>query len=438
MNNQNVGRHIPSMGSLDNYNQNFTGYEDFNFSQYAPSNYGSAGHVSIFGNESSATSMKMPSNNLMYNTEQLQPTYSNNPSVQSQQMLGQYPTSYQASYYPQHPQHLQHLQHPQHPQHPQHLLPPQQLPQQLSQQLSQYPVHQPNNPPTATMPQYPNQFSNQTNQHNQPNVTQRTNIRDMPEFANGDNYYNCPTCKQLAVRVYDKWKICRESGKDKIEVFNPANKSNPLIGKEAQAAINIKFGSSFGISSCIADGATSFIFMRPAEKMAYLENLAISGYDTDELLNKCKDYRKIRKELESKQSGIITMLEAEVKEHPFPTKIEWPLTGKYSDKKINNQRTIQSNNKKIMVTYSRKLQKLIIKQNNAQLNQQKYNQLNNQSQLLKERMNKLITQRNTIKLSDIQELKNIITQIHNINEVKKLENELAETILQYHDIEEYQ
>lgn len=256
---------------------------------------------------------------------------------------------------------------------------------------------------------------------------------------NTDNQSHKKKHKKDKCRVileYDKWKICRESGKDKIEVFNPANKSNPLIGKEAQAAINIKFGSSFGISSCIADGATSFIFMRPAEKMAYLENLAISGYDTDELLNKCKDYRKIRKELESKQSGIITMLEAEVKEHPFPTKIEWPLTGKYSDKKINNQRTIQSNNKKIMVTYSRKLQKLIIKQNNAQLNQQKYNQLNNQSQLLKERTNKLITQRNTIKLSDIQELKNTITQIHNIHEVKKLENELAETILQYHDIEE--
>lgn len=155
--------------------------------------------------------------------------------------------------------------------------------------------------------------------------------------------------------VYKKMVIERNKRPNYL-VFN-----NKYRDDSAQSMINDVFGKSFDVSGYMTQNHTkSFVFMRPMEKLHFIEKIAFNDTDLSTQKQKCKTITRVKSDeiiaITSKMSVIKNMID-EVEKPPV---IDFPISCRTGqrDRAIRNEKTLIKNSKIIIKKLSLKIQSL--------------------------------------------------------------------------------
>lgn len=150
--------------------------------------------------------------------------------------------------------------------------------------------------------------------------------------------------------AYDGWNITRTRSPNRLVLID--ENGDQYEDDAAQEIINEKYGTNFTITSYVTQlnpkGMDSFFYLGPADRMAFLEKLAIGEIDVGELKKKCKLKIKERKERVNQKVGQLQAIEEECKTVQCPTVVEFPLNGKFSEIKVKNESVKKVKNEKAL------------------------------------------------------------------------------------------
>lgn len=106
----------------------------------------------------------------------------------------------------------------------------------------------------------------------------------------------------------------------------------------AQAIINQEFGTSFNIISYISQGGEkSFINMKPAEKLEFLESIAFKDTNLSEINERIKNHIKKTSETIQHMNGKISMITQNIEEMSIPDIIPFPLKDENQEEAIEKE-----------------------------------------------------------------------------------------------------
>lgn len=144
-------------------------------------------------------------------------------------------------------------------------------------------------------------------------------------------------CKKCEVKLtFDGETFIRTKGPNRLLYID--KQGCELEDDAAQEYINNKFGTNFSITSYITQkGMESFFCLGSAERMEFLEKIALGDVDIAELKRKCKTKIRERKERHRELELQLTFVSQEASKVICPGTIPFPLGGKPNEVKIKNE-----------------------------------------------------------------------------------------------------
>lgn len=205
---------------------------------------------------------------------------------------------------------------------------------------------------------------------------------------------------------YDGFTVTRMKGPNKLTV---EYEGNVYDGESAQELINNHFGEDFSITSYITqERKESFFYLNSTDRMAFLEKIAIGGIDVSLIKKKCNDKIRDRKKRLNEKSGELKVISEEFKKLSKPIEVDFPLIGKYSDIKIQNEEKKRKNNEIKLKKERKTLTQLQTDQSEYNLQLQKQQQLQEQLNSLNDEILRVDKELKTLNLQDINQIKNRI------------------------------
>jgi len=220
--------------------------------------------------------------------------------------------------------------------------------------------------------------------------------------------------------VHDGLEIIRKKEKRSSWslVVKDIDTNKEYIGDAAQEIINEKFGKFFTITSYITQkGKDSFFKLGPADKMDFLERIALEDVPVAEYRKKVKDIIKQRKELLDNKCGEVESVNKTFSKLTKPEEIPFPLQGKYSETKIANEEKKWKKNTLKLKKTKKELDTIKETDTKNKLLKQKHHDLQEQITNLEKTRDTNKKEIETIIISDTKEIEN---QINFLNKNKEL------------------
>lgn len=210
-------------------------------------------------------------------------------------------------------------------------------------------------------------------------------------YGVGKNLTTHGTKKCKVTIVYDDWTVTRTKSPNRLVLVD----EDDVVYEDdaAQEIINEKYGTNFTITSYVTQlnpkGMDSFFYLGQAERMAFLEKLALGEIDVSSFKKKCKLKIKERKDLLNQKVGQLQAIESEFSDIEKPEKVEFPLTGKFSDVKLRNETKRKERNRRALVKHRKALTTNKEAAMKYSLNEQKSKQLECEIQAVQEQIDEI-------------------------------------------------
>jgi exonuclease SbcC len=168
--------------------------------------------------------------------------------------------------------------------------------------------------------------------------------------------------KSKVILEYDDYIITRITGKNKVTLYDKIREEE-YKDTEAQDLINEKYGINFSITSYITQDSTETFFnLTPTNRMAFLEKLSLGDIDISGIKKKCKTKISERKSKMNEKVGELKFVLEESSKITAPILVEYPLTGKYSEKRVKNEAIRKKKNIKLISKCRKEVTSLVSKQ----------------------------------------------------------------------------
>lgn len=262
----------------------------------------------------------------------------------------------------------------------------------------------------------------------------KSTILDGVAFALfGSSKKNLVTYGQKKCKVtmkYKSWTITRTKSPNRLTFIDGDSQgsSDEVIYEDdgAQEIINEKFGKFFTITSYVTQlNKDSFLYLSPADKMSFLEQLAFGDIDITDLKNKCKTKVKDRKERLAQKNGFLQATITECSLINEPEEVPFPLTGNFSAKKVEKQKEKRIENRQNLEGATNKLIDMNKKLAEQTLNRQKYDRISEQIDQTTQERKRLEEELSTIKITPINEIEEHIEYLKANKDLTVLKNTLS-------------
>lgn len=231
--------------------------------------------------------------------------------------------------------------------------------------------------------------------------------------------------KKCAVSMnIGEMKITRQKGPNKLTLID--RDGAEYTNDSAQEIINQIYGTEFTITSYVSQlNKDSFLYLSPADRMGFLEKIAIGAFDVSKIKDKCKNAIKTRKELLSNKTGSLQAIQNEFNTMKEPEAVKFPLSEPYSDKKVEKQRTKHKDLNQIVEESKRKLALLHKEYSSHKLYLQKRDRIVADIDTNQSKADELSEQIEDIEIPDIKSLEDRIEILKTNNELTTLKTILS-------------
>lgn len=234
-------------------------------------------------------------------------------------------------------------------------------------------------------------------------------------------------CK--AILRYDGWIVTRTKNPKTLRISIDESRYE---GAEAQDMINEKFGQNFAITNYITqDSKETFFNLDPKHRMAFLEKIALGDVNIDEIKQKCDDKIRERKKKLAKCAAELKVVFDEHKLLSLPVEAIFPLPGKYSPIKVENERKRQKKNSCKLSSCRKELSQTLLSQSEYKLQKQRFDQLQSQQIIALAHLEAISSEIDTIPQSDADSIAARIAFLHHDKELVKLRSTYNSDVQQY-------
>jgi DNA repair exonuclease SbcCD ATPase subunit len=241
---------------------------------------------------------------------------------------------------------------------------------------------------------------------------------------------------------------------DNIKIIRTKHPNNLLVDDKykdeaGQSIINTKFGKSFDIIGYMAqDTFNSFAFMRPLEKLNFVEKIALNDIDLDKIKSKCKNtIRKYNEDLIHTTSQL-EMVENVLKDKEKPQEIKFPLkcAKKNIEICIKNEKIKFRNTLKLLSKIEKSLNNLSIEKHELELLYKEINIKSDRISVLENEIKVLSDEKKNVvfigdeKLTEYEEQLKSVMKIRELDTLVKTYNEDKQRLeeMKQHEIDDIQ